>query len=137
MVKALFSRETDTTPLMHKLAKHEQQSWKTFHPIRGMYSPTSSVLIKLYNGIISFHHKLLSSLQSTSRLDDQCQGSHKYGRWDLQARSCWSALQRLWVLLKINLFLVEGHISSRLLLSSLHSLLDTLRYLIACLDLAK
>ena len=22
-----------TTPLMHKLAKHEQQSWKTFHPL--------------------------------------------------------------------------------------------------------
>ena len=102
-----------------------------------MYSPTSSVLIKLYNGIISFNHKLLSTLQSPSRLDDQCQESHKYGHWDLLVRSCWSALQRLWVLLKINLFLVEGHISSRLLLSSLHSLLDTLRYLIACLDLAK
>ena len=84
------------TTLMHKLAKYEQQSWKTFHPLRGMYSPTSSVLIKLHNGINSFNHKLLSSLQSPSRLDDRChQGSHKYGHWDLQARSCWSALQRL------------------------------------------
>ena len=93
--------------------------------------------LKLYNGIISFNHKLLSFFQRTSRLDDQCQRAHKYGHWDLLVRSCWSALQRLWVLLKINLFLVEGHISSRLLLSSLHSLLDTLRYQITCLDLAK